>query len=271
MSVKAGEFGGIIVMRKIIMAGSVLLGGLLLAGCGNSSSKSSSSNSDLKKETTSQLNKKYTSKIAEHAQEGKLTSDEKLILAAHDKVQAQEIDKTKAKFIGKTAIFPKRGTVEITHVAKVPTYDDNTATGKRVVVVIAKITNTSKKTRSTDNIQTGNNEDASLGLTVYQNSDSTKENLSDDHEIVDPNALYNDATAKLTDQDLSFQKPSILPEQSVNVVYEAFNLVNNKNPLIFKIQDGTGESNSSDMLSGHSTVKIPMSNVKEATLSSLIN
>ena len=258
-------------MKKVIMISSVLLGGLLLAGCGNSSIKSSSSNSDLKKETTSQLNKKYTSKIAEHAQEGKLTSNEKLIMEAHDKVQAQKIDKTKAKFVGKTAVFPTRGTVEIANVAKVPTYHDNTKTGKEAIVVVAKITNTSKKTRSTDNIQTGNNEDANLGLTVYQNSDSTKENLSDDHEIADPNDLYNDDTNNLTTKDLSFHKVSILPGKSVNVVYEAFNLVNNKNPLIFKIQDGTGESNSSDVLSGHSTVNIPMSNIKDATLSNLIN
>jgi len=244
----------------------------LLAGCGNSNkSAASSSSSSVTKETTSQLNKKYTTKIAEHAQEGKLTSEEKKILKAHDKIQEQKLDKTKARFNGKTAVFPNRGTVEILNVAKVPTYDDDEKqTDQKAVVVITKITNTSKKTLSTDEIQTGNIGVTNLGLVAYQNSGSTKENLSDDYELNDSNALYTDDTNSLTKKDLSFEKPSILPGKSVTVLYEAFGLANKTNPITFKIHDGTGESNADDVLSSKDTVKIPMSEVKDSTLSDLL-
>ncbi|MFO1547674.1 hypothetical protein ABC418_08495 [Lactiplantibacillus plantarum] len=259
-------------MNKIMAPVAIILSGVALAGCSSSkSNNSSNSSSDLNKETTSQLNKRYTSKIAEHAQEGKLTHDERLILNAHEKVESKQIDKPKAKFSGKTAVFPGRGTVEITKVAKVPTYKDEKQTTKKATVVITKITNTSNKTQSTDNIQVGNMVKANLGLTAYQNTDTTKENLSDDHELSDENELYNDTNSNLTSKDLSFKKVSILPHKSVTVLYEAFYLVNNKNPLTFKIQDGTGQSNSSDVLESKSTLKIPMSDVSESTLQSLLN
>lgn len=186
----------------------------------------------------------------------------------------KELDATKAKFEGNTAVFPTRGTIKIEAVAEVPTYtDDGTVAKKQAIVVKAKITNTSKKTLDTDHIQVGNNEKANLWLTAWQNSDSTKEDLSDDNEV-DGNDLSGDSDLgdeKIAESSLLFKSPKILPGKSVTLIYDAFYLVSDKNPIVFKIQDGTGMSNANDVVEKKSTLRIPLSEIKSTTLTELFS
>lgn len=261
-------------MKKIIKISAIILASLSLAACGNQSSAKKTSNDDsYKHETRLQLSNQYGPKIADKQQNGeKLTPKEKAIVKAHEEQQKITYNKTLAKFNGKTAVFPTRGTVEVQQIAKVPTYtDEGTLAKKQAVVIKAKITNTSKKTRDTDSIQTGNNEHTNLGLTVWQNSDSTKENLSDDHEA-DSNYLASDADSadgKIAGTALEFGSPKILPGKSVTVIYDAFYLVNNKNSITLKIQDGTGMSNAGDVLKSKNSITIPLSEIKETTLTQM--
>jgi len=209
------------------------LGLLLIGGCSNQRVKSN------KNESESQLAKQFNGSISKDAQEGKLTSNEKRIVKAHDNVEAKKLAANQVHF-EKNTVVTQKGTVKIEKLAILPIYTtDNKLTSDKGLLVGLSVKNNTNKPISTDSILTND-----LSITPFQNDNGSEIDLSGVNTGLNIGNLASDTNNEDIDKinkgtEISNEYDSkILPHKTVYRILDGFQLKNEKEPITFKLTTG---------------------------------
>ncbi|WP_180707588.1 DUF5067 domain-containing protein, partial [Lactococcus lactis] len=202
---------------------------LLIGGCSNQRVKSN------KNESESQLAKQFNGSISKDAQEGKLTSNEKRIVKAHDNAEAQKLATNQVHF-EKNTVVTQKGTVKIEKLAILPIYTtDNKLTSDKSLLVGLSVKNNTNKPISTDSILTND-----LSITPFQNDNGSETDLSRVNTGLNIGDLASDTNNEINKGiEISNEYDSkILPHKTVYRILDGFQLKNEKEPITFKLTTG---------------------------------
>ncbi|PAK65848.1 hypothetical protein B8W94_13845, partial [Lactococcus lactis] len=201
----------------------------MIGGCSNQRVKSN------KNESESQLAKQFNGSISKDAQEGKLTSNEKRIVKAHDNAEAQKLATNQVHF-EKNTVVTQKGTVKIEKLAILPIYTtDNKLTSDKSLLVGLSVKNNTNKPISTDSILTND-----LSITPFQNDNGSETDLSRVNTGLNIGDLASDTNNEINKGiEISNEYDSkILPHKTVYRILDGFQLKNEKEPITFKLTTG---------------------------------